>query len=133
MRKHSSISTGSRRRLSPRLLVLMLAGASLIGCQDTREQLLSDGYPPEYADGFAAGCSSGRQAAGALAQFHKDVQRYLAQPLYAEGWRDGYGQCRAIRNSEDGLAAWHEGSLARQRDRDWQRHADQARARAFYP
>ena len=47
----------------------MLAGLSLSGCQSAPELLAGDEYPPEYAEGFRAGCGSGRQAAGRLASF----------------------------------------------------------------
>lgn len=109
----------------------MLAGLSLAGCQSVQQQLLDEGYPPEYADGFEAGCGSGRQAAGALAEFRKDVPRYLTQPLYAEGWSDGYRQCQATQEAGGGLTAWRSTALERQRDREWRHHVDQAKAQAF--
>lgn len=113
------------------LLALMFAGLSLSGCQGTGEQMLADGYAPEYVDGFEAGCGSGRQAAGALAKFRKDVSRYLTQPLYAEGWSDGYRQCQAMQEASGGLAEWQSHSLERQRDREWRRHVDQSKAQAY--
>ena len=111
---------------------MMLAGLSLTGCQNASELLVTDEYPPAYADGFRAGCGSGRQAAGALAQFRKDVPRYMGQPLYAEGWNDGYRQCQAMQVDTGGLTAWRSNALERDRDRDWRRHVDQAKAQAFH-
>jgi len=124
-----------RRRQSPRnrraLLAAMLAGLSLAGCQGVPGQLAGDDYPPEYAEGFRAGCGSGRQAAGALAQFRKDVPHYMSQPLYAEGWDDGFRQCQALQASSGGLTAWRSNALERERDRDWRHHVDQAKAQAL--
>ena len=115
----------------PVLLAVLLAGLSLAGCQSAGQRLLAEGYPPEYADGFEAGCGSGRQAAGALAEFSKDVPRYLSQPLYAEGWSDGYRQCQATQEASGWLSAWQGSALERQRDREWRHHVDQAKAQAF--
>ncbi|HAQ88660.1 MAG TPA: hypothetical protein DCR78_19785 [Pseudomonas sp.] len=111
---------------------MMLAGLSLTGCQNASELLVADEYPPAYADGFRAGCGSGRQAAGALAQFRKDVPRYMDQPLYAEGWNDGYRQCQAMQIDTGGLTAWRSNALERDRDRAWRHHVDQAKAEAFH-
>lgn len=66
------------------------------------DQLITHGYPPAYADGFADGWSSGQQAAGALyAAFAKDVHRYLGDAEYKTGWDDGFqnghGQFASIR------------------------------------
>lgn len=123
----------SQRKFNNRqpLLWLMFAGLSLAGCQSTGEQLLAEGYAPEYVEGFEAGCGSGRQAVGALARFRKDVSRYLTQPLYAEGWSDGYRQCQAMQEASGGLAEWQSSSLERQRDREWRRHVDQFKAQAY--
>jgi len=130
-----SPSRGARRHRKPNsrqaLLALMFAGLSVAGCQTTGQQLLAEGYAPAYVDGFEAGCGSGRQAAGALAKFRKDVPRYLTQPLYAEGWSDGYRQCQAMQEASGGLADWQSSSLERQRDREWRRHVDQSKAQAY--
>lgn len=76
--------------------------ALLAGCQTTHEQMIAQGYPPVFADGFQDGCSSGQQAAGAIGgTFKKDVPRYLKQPEYATGWDDGFRQCQAIRDLAD--------------------------------
>lgn len=121
----------SARHNRPTLLALLLAGISLAGCQSATPQL-SDDYPPEYAAGFGDGCASGRQAGGALTQFRKDVPRYLGQPLYAEGWNDGYRQCEALLQARSGLDERRGNALERQRDREWRHHVDQAKAQALH-
>lgn len=76
--------------------------ALLSGCETTHEQLLKQGYPPAFADGFDDGCASGRQAAGAInGEFRKNVPRYLKDPQYAEGWSDGFRQCQAMLENQD--------------------------------
>lgn len=112
-------------------LAMLLAGAALAGCQNTAQGLLAEGYPPEYAAGFDAGCGSGRQAAGAPGSFRKDVPRFQAQPLYADGWRDGYQQCQSMLESSSLHSAWSGDALERQRDREWRHHVDQAKAQAY--
>lgn len=82
-----------------RMAALGVAAVLLCACQNTREQMQAEGYPLAFIDGFEAGCSSGRQAAGALDAFRKDVPRYLAAPLYAQGWDDGFRQCQATQQS----------------------------------
>lgn len=102
----------------------------LVGCESTHEHLLTQGYPPAFADGFDDGCSSGRQAAGVISgEFRKNVPRYLKDPQYAEGWSDGFRQCQAMRESEDReqypSRHWDE------RERDWQKEKDRDAARAY--
>lgn len=134
MSSRSSPRAGRRRTSSRQrgaLLAALLAAFSLSGCQSAPDLSTGDDYPPEYAEGFRAGCASGRQAAGALAQFRKDVPRYMSQPLYAEGWNDGYRQCQAMQAASGGLDSWRSTALERERDREWRRHIDQARAQAL--
>jgi len=103
---------------------------SCAGCQSTHEDLIAKGYPPAFADGFDDGCSSGRQAAGAITgEFRKNVPRYLKDPLYAEGWVDGFRQCQAMRDNED-RGDYHNSHL-QERDKDWQQQKDQDTARAY--
>jgi len=106
-------------------LVMLVAG-----CQSTHEQLLAEGYPPAFADGFEDGCGSGRQAAGAIGgQFKKNVPRYLKEPHYAEGWSDGFRQCQAMLENRDRYDyhthSWDE------REQRWQREKDQDAGRAY--
>ncbi|KXG79285.1 hypothetical protein N5I28_15970 [Pseudomonas mosselii] len=106
-------------------VVLLLAG-----CETTHEQMVNQGYPPAYADGFQDGCSSGRQAAGLMAgDFRKDVPRYLHNRQYESGWDDGFRQCHAMQSNED-LREYRE-RYWDERDRDWQQEKDQGAARAY--
>lgn len=97
------------------------------GCQSTRQLLQAEGYPVVFIDGFEAGCSSGRQAAGALDSFRKDVPRYLAAPLYAQGWDDGFRQCQARQSSEFQRERLDDSW----RDREWRAHVDQSMGQAL--
>ncbi|UVM04374.1 hypothetical protein [Pseudomonas laurylsulfatiphila] len=109
------------------LAVLLL----IAGCQSTHEDLLAKGYPPAFADGFDDGCSSGRQAAGAISgEFRKNVPRYLKDPLYAEGWSDGFRQCQAMRDNQD--SGDGRNSHLQERDKAWQQQKDQDAARAYH-
>ncbi|ESQ98783.1 hypothetical protein F753_14110 [Stutzerimonas chloritidismutans AW-1] len=110
----------------------MFAALVLVGCQSDPGQPAGDGYPPAYLEGYGAGCSSGRQAAGAMAAFRKDVSRYLSQPLYAQGWDDGYRQCEALPLGSGGLPSRRGDAWQRQRDREWRHQVDQDRAEAFH-
>jgi hypothetical protein len=103
--------------------VVLLLG----GCQSTRELMQAQDYPPAFVDGFEAGCGSGRQAPGALDRFSKDVPRYLATPLYAQGWDDGFRQCQARLDSE----VEREWDNEDWRDREWRAHVDQTMAKAL--
>ena len=87
---------------------LVLGAALLAGCESTHQHLIAEGYPPAFADGFSDGCSSGRQAAGVITgAFRKDVPRYLKERTYAEGWGDGFEQCKEQVRSEE-LREFHE-------------------------
>lgn len=82
------------------LRAVLLSVALLGGCQSTRERLLAQGYPAPFALGFEDGCGSGRQAAGTLGEFRKNVLAYLEDPQYATGWDDGFRQCHASTTSD---------------------------------
>lgn len=110
-----------------RLLIHGLCLLSLAGCQSLREQMLLANYPPTFVDGFEAGCSSGRSAAGPLGRFDKDVPRYMAEPLYARGWEDGWRQCADVQRIDD----WQGRREPRWRDDEWRHHVDQALAKAL--
>ena len=102
----------------------------LSGCETTHEQMINQGYPPAYADGFQDGCSSGRQAAGLMVGgFRKDVPRYLHERQYESGWDDGFRQCHAMQNSEE-QRQYHE-RFWDQRERDWEQEKDRDAARAY--
>ncbi|WP_437881834.1 hypothetical protein [Pseudomonas sp. LRF_L74] len=116
-----------------RLWVLLLAASILAGCQSNHEYLLSQGYPPAFADGFDAGCSSGRNAAGAISDgFQKDVPRYLKDKTYAKGWDDGFRQCQAKADREERRAYFeHVGQKRADRDRAWEREKNRALSRSL--
>ncbi|MBD8496308.1 hypothetical protein IFR09_17750 [Pseudomonas syringae] len=113
------------RRIALLGLIVVLAG-----CQSTHEQLLAEGYPPAFADGFQDGCGSGRQAAGAIGgQYRKNVPRDLKEPLYAKGWADGFRQCQAMQVNHDRET----NSWGNDRDREWERQKTRDKARAYRP
>lgn len=102
----------------------------LSGCETTHEQMLGQGFPPAYADGFEDGCSSGRQAAGVPAgDFRKNVPRYLQERQYESGWDDGFRQCQAMQERAE-QQRYHE-RFWDERDREWQQEKDRSAARAW--
>lgn len=104
---------------------------AIAGCQSAHEQLVQQGYPPAFADGYQDGCGSGRSAAGSITgTFSKNVQRYLSEKLYSSGWDDGFRQCQATLLSQD-QQSLHD-KVVNDRERDWQRDVDNGRARAFH-
>jgi hypothetical protein len=73
-------------------LVVTLA---LAACGSVRETLIERGFPPAYAEGYADGCSSGREAGGGLFdETRKNMTRYGADREYTQGWDNGFQQCR---------------------------------------
>lgn len=100
----------------------------LAGCQSAHEQMLQQGYPPAFADGYQDGCVSGRHAVGALGDFIKNVPRYLKEKQYSTGWDDGFNQCQASAQTQDDQAyrtRWDD------RERAWSQQKTQAQGRAF--
>ena len=116
--------TGLRARM---VVALLLPIALLAGCQSTKDQLLAQGYPPAFANGFDDGCVSGRQAAGAVGEFRKNVPVYLQDRQYATGWDDGFRQCQASTGSNFD----HPLNVNNQADRDWQHSKDQSWSKAL--
>lgn len=114
-------------------LVGCLTGLLLVGCQPSpsvHDQLISQGYPPIFADGFQDGCSSGRQAEGGLTNsFRKNVDQYLHTPQYSQGWDDGYRQCAAMRRSLNTNDDFN--SHFYYQDRAWERQKTQDQAEAM--
>lgn len=109
------------------LLGLIVA---LAGCQSAHDQLLAEGYPPPFADGFQDGCGSGRQAAGSIGGiYRKDVPRFMKDRLYAQGWNDGFRQCQAMQDSRDR----ENNGWMNDRDRQWEQQKTRDKARAFRP
>lgn len=109
------------------VLSLFLSVVVLAGCESTRERMLAQGYPAPYAVGFEDGCGSGRQAAGALDEFRKNVPVYLDDRKYATGWDDGFRQCQASTTSD---FQRHVG-IDSEADRNWQHSKDQAWSKAI--
>ncbi len=82
-------------KISSLMLLSILNVVALSGCVSQREAMINQGYPPSYAAGFEDGCSSGRQAAGNMFEhFRKDVPRTSSDRQYAQGWADGFSQCK---------------------------------------
>lgn len=107
------------------LLFLLL----LCGCESTHDYLIAQGYPPAFADGFQAGCSSGREAAGAISGgFSKDVPRYLADNRYSTGWDDGFRQCQGLAQSEQQRRLEERND---EQEEDWQRSKSRALSQAL--
>lgn len=53
------------------------------------------GQPLAYKEGYRSGCDSGYVAAGhPYYRFSKDVSRYGGEPLYKQGWDDGFSVCK---------------------------------------
>jgi hypothetical protein len=121
---------GSHMRRPHSILTLLTLSILLGGCQSTHDYLLTQGYPPAFADGFDAGCASGRQAAGVISGgFRKDVPRYLKDSQYAEGWSDGFNQCQAMAWEQAQRGYWE--GRNQEHEEDWQRDKDRAWAAAL--
>ena len=100
----------------------------LVGCQSAHEQMVQQGYPPAFADGYQDGCVSGRHAVGALGDFVKNVPRYLQEKQYSTGWDDGFSQCQTTAQTQQDVGYR---SHLDDRDRDWDQQKTQAQGRAF--
>ena len=61
--------------------------------------------------------------------FRKNVPRYLKDRPYAEGWEDGFRQCKAMRESQE-LRDYEE-NRRDDRERDWQQEKDRDAAKAY--
>lgn len=103
--------------------------AGLAGCASTHDELLARGYPPPYADGYKDGCGSGRQAAGSLGTFTKDVPRYTSETFYSGGWDDGFRQCQTMLLNEQRQR--NDAHFSSDRDRDWEQQKTQGQAKAY--
>jgi hypothetical protein len=76
------------RRLQPTFAAL-ITGLAVAACGSVEETMIERGHPPAYAEGYAGGCASGKEAAGGLfAEASKDASRYDADEQYTEGWND---------------------------------------------
>jgi hypothetical protein len=56
--------------------------------------------PPAYQQGYTHGCESASNALGDWSyQWHKNPYLYQDEPLYKQGWDDGYEKCKTERLS----------------------------------
>ena len=80
--------------------VLIAGLGNLGGCTSQKGTVVSTDTPHAYADGFDAGCHSGKKAGSKLfEQFQKNSGRFISNPSYAQGWSDGFRQCETALES----------------------------------
>jgi hypothetical protein len=81
-----------------RLQVILIALPTVLtiaACGSVEQAMIERGLPPAYAEGYADGCASGKDAAdGWFAQAQKDTRRYSADDQYTAGWDNGFAECR---------------------------------------
>ncbi len=88
------------RNILRALTISTMSGVLLSGCVSQKEQMIKEGYPASYADGFDDGCHSGKKAGGNMfEQFKKDTRRFEYDSQYAQGWSDGFRQCETEEES----------------------------------
>jgi hypothetical protein len=83
-------------KLSKYVTAAMVISITVVfsGCASQKENMIKQGYPLAYADGFDDGCHSGKKAGGSMFdQFKKDVRRFEKDSQYTQGWSDGFRQC----------------------------------------
>jgi hypothetical protein len=86
----------SAKRLRTLTLAALATILSLAACASVKETMIERGFPPAYAEGYADGCSSGKEAAGGLFdETRKDMTRYGTDGQYTKGWDNGFQQCRS--------------------------------------
>jgi hypothetical protein len=77
-------------------LAALVTTLALAACGSVKETLIKQGFPPAYAEGYADGCSSGREAAGGVFDdARKDTTRYGSDPQYTQGWDNAFQRCRS--------------------------------------
>lgn len=107
-------------RLGKLLLLAAVGMLILTGCATERETMIQQGYPPAYADGYADGCHSGKAAGGDMFEhFTKNINRFSRDPQYAQGWNDGFKQCKA---KQEALQKQMDSSIEQQRLMEEKRH-----------
>ena len=62
-------------------------------------------------------------------EFRKNVPRYLQDRQYAEGWEDGFRQCKAMRESEE--LRDYKNNHWNDRERAWQQEKDRDAGRVY--
>ena len=79
-------------------IALIVLSIALSGCATEdlkRRQLERQGQSPQYIDGFAEGCPSGKVVVGdTFSRFTKNSNRFDSDSLYRQGWIDGFAACR---------------------------------------
>lgn len=71
----------------------MLGGCFTISTEYAKD-MVGEGYPDEYYDGFAAGCDSGLERGGhSFRSIHNDYRAYKSNRFYKSGWDDGEKKC----------------------------------------
>ena len=74
---------------------VLVTAVALAACGSVEDALIERGLPPAYAEGYADGCASGKEVAGGLfAKARKDASRYDTNSQYAQGWNEGFEECR---------------------------------------
>ena len=72
---------------------IVLAVVALAGCSTSSDR--APPGPPEYRQGYAAGCDSGYAAAlHPYYRSRRDWPMYRGNQLYRTGWDEGYGACK---------------------------------------
>lgn len=75
---------------------------SLVACAPIAPRQATPPQPPQYREGFDQGCQSGRSAAGRVgSRFTKDPIRFQSDAMYADGWRDGFNNCKGNAEAVD--------------------------------
>jgi hypothetical protein len=81
------------RRVLYTVGMLTLAAPFLCSCATSPAQTPTG--PSEYREGYAGGCDSGSSASGNIySRFTKDPTRYASDPMYKQGWDDGFATCK---------------------------------------
>lgn len=84
-----------------RIALLSALLSALTACASYHDQLIAQGYPPAYADGFSDGCQTGKQAVNGIGYVHKDLHRFAAEKPYQQGWDAGYAQCVQVAQRDE--------------------------------
>jgi len=84
-----------------RIALLSALLSALTACASYHDQLIAQGYPPAYADGFSDGCQTGKQAVNGIGYEHKDLHRFAAEKSYQQGWDVGYAQCVQVAQRDE--------------------------------
>ncbi len=82
--------------------IIIFCIAMLSGCVSQKQDMINQGYPLSYADGFDDGCHSGKKAGGNMFEkFINVVRRFKADLQYAQGWSDAFRECETEQEATD--------------------------------